>query len=130
MRLVSRLVPYTGALGAQVVELRPGFAVVRLRERRRIQNHLHSVHAVALTNLGEFTTGLAILTGVGPGVRGIVRKLETEYHKKARGILVAECAVAVPDVTSELEFQATAAINDADGDVVATVTATWNLRRG
>jgi acyl-coenzyme A thioesterase PaaI-like protein len=120
-------VPYTGTLGATVVDFAPGVARVRLRDRRGVRNHLRSVHAVALTNLGEMSTGLAMLGALPPTVRGIPTRIETEYLKKARGVLEALAECKVPEVSESVDRFVEASIRDATGDVVAVVRARWRL---
>jgi uncharacterized protein (TIGR00369 family) len=126
--LFGRMTPYTGTLGARVESLEPGFCQVSLPDRRRVRNHLDSIHAMALANLAEAASGLAVVAALPPGVQGIVTGFSITYVKKARGRLVAECRVDVTAVTVECEQQAEVAITDASGDVVARATATWRLR--
>ncbi|MES2305153.1 MAG: hotdog fold domain-containing protein [Gemmatimonadota bacterium] len=126
-RLLGFVAPYTGSIGARVESLEPGHVRVSLRDRRAVRQHLGSIHAVALVNLAEVTSGLAMLSAVGSGARGIVTALGIEYRKKARGTLLAESRVSPPPVHEPVDAEVTATITDASGDIVAVATVTWRL---
>ena len=126
-KLLGLMVPYTRSIRCTVVQFEPGYAEVLLHDRWRVRNHLRSVHAIALANLGELATGLSLIGGLSPRLRAILTGLDVRYTKKARGPLLAEARCTVPEIVSEVDHAVEATIRDSDGDTVAIVTAHWLL---
>lgn len=126
-RAIGLAVPYTGSISPLVLELEAGHAKVQMRDRWGVRNHLRCVHAVALMNLGEAVTGLAVMSRLPPGARGIVRELAMEYVKKARGTITGEATVDVDFAPGTHEFEATGELRNSIGEVVAKVRARWRI---
>jgi len=98
-----------------------------MADRRAVRNHLNSIHAVALANLAEVTSGLAVTTGLPASARGIPTTLSIAYLKKARGTLTAEARCRIPDASREAEHDFESVISDAAGDIVARATVRWRI---
>ncbi len=126
-RMLRWRVPYSGALGARVEDLQPGRSHISLRDRRAVRNHLNSIHAIALANLGEMASGLALMSALLPTQRAIVVALHIEYLKKARGRLHAEGRCELPEVKGPTDCTVQAEIRDAAGEAVARVRVQWRL---
>ena len=130
-RLFSTLfglaIPYSGSIRPRILELAPGHARIAMDDRRRVRNHLASIHAIALSNLGEMTTGLALAFGLPSEARTILVRLTTDYLKKARGTITAVAEAPLFADASEREVPVEAALTDAAGEVVARVTALWRV---
>ena len=124
-KLVGRSAPYTGTIDPEVLELRNGYARVRMRDRKGVRNHLRSIHAVALVNLAEVCSGLAFSYSLPPKSRGILTGLSIDYVKKARGTLEAECHSVIPQTNERAEYEIDVVTRDADGDVVTRAAARW-----
>jgi uncharacterized protein (TIGR00369 family) len=120
--LVGKAAPYTGTIGAKVKTLRKGYAEVTLKETRAVQNHLKSVHAVALANLAEMTGNLALAYSMPDDARFIVSSLHVDYHKKARGELLATCYSPTPTSSERRAYDVPVTIFDASGAIVCTAT--------
>ena len=122
---VGCLAPYTGTIGATILELRPGYSKVQLRDRRKVRNHLRSIHAIALMNLAEVSTGLAMLVSLPDDARGILAGLSMDYLKKARGLLTAECHCDIDSSSERREVEIEGTIKNIDGEIVAIGKARW-----
>ena len=118
-RAVGRFAPYTGTIGARIEELEPGRSLVTMRDRRKVRNHLSSVHAVALTNLIELTGSLSIIASLPPRTRMIPVRLESDFIKKGRGLMTAEASCVIPGSNDKAELPATVVVRDASGDEIA-----------
>lgn len=121
------MIPYTGSVWPRVESLEPGHARISIKQRRRLEQHLGSIHAIAIANVAEFASGAAMSTALPPGYRGIVTKMQLEYFKKARGVITAEAKTALPDLSVEGEHDFVAEVRDEAGDVVANAVVTWRL---
>ena len=126
-RLLAWKVPYSASINADVLLLQAGHCQTRLPDRRKVRNHVDSIHAIALVNLGEMTSGLALLSGLQANARGIVVSITTDYFKKARGTLSAQCRCDIPRVSGDMDYRVTTDIHDRAGACVARTTTTWRL---
>lgn len=127
-RIIRFINPYTGALKADITELRKGYARLELKDRHAIRNHLNSIHAIALTNLGEYSSGLALISLFNNNIQGIPVEIKIDFTKKARGTLIAESTTQLPIFETETVHTVTSVIKDDDCEVVASVSVKWKLR--
>lgn len=126
-KLLGRLVPYTGSIKPRVIELTATGARIEMRDRRAVRNHLDSVHAIALANLAELSTGLPLAYAVQPRGRAILLSLTVEFLKKARGTLVGTSSFVPPTADRDEEIEIPVEVRDADGTVVARARARWRV---
>lgn len=124
-KIVGTLAPYTGSISPEVLELERGYARVQMRDRRGVRNHLSSIHAVALMNLAEASSGLAFVYGLPPKTRAILTGLSIDYLKKARGTLTAECRCDPPTTNERKEVEIDVITRDASGEIVTRARAKW-----
>jgi acyl-coenzyme A thioesterase PaaI-like protein len=118
-RLVGRMAPYTGSIGATVVALRAGHAEVELHDRRAVRNHLDCVHAIALANLAELAGNIALAYSLPDDARFIVGGMEIEYTKKARGTITATGESPVPATAVRAALDVPVVMRDTSGEQVA-----------
>ncbi|MCX5764303.1 MAG: DUF4442 domain-containing protein [Gemmatimonadetes bacterium] len=125
--MVKQMIPYTGSVNPRVEVLEPGYARISIVQKRRLEQHLGSIHAIALMNLAEFTSGASMTTALPAGYRGIVTHMAIDYFKKARGKVTAESRPELPDLAVDGEHDFYSTITDEAGDLIARATVRWKL---
>jgi acyl-coenzyme A thioesterase PaaI-like protein len=89
--MVCEITPYFKSINPLVVELRPGFGKWSMKKVKEVQNHIGTVHAIAMCNLCEVTAGLATEVSIPDNKRWIPIGMDVEYLKKATTDLTASC---------------------------------------
>jgi acyl-coenzyme A thioesterase PaaI-like protein len=75
--------PYFRTSRPRFTELRPNYAELRIAKRRRVQNHLGTVHVIAICNGLEAAMGALAEATVPRGRRWIPKGMSVDYTAKA-----------------------------------------------
>ncbi|MGL5859843.1 MAG: hotdog fold domain-containing protein [Phycicoccus sp.] len=108
----ARKAPYFRTVRPQVREVRPHHAALVIRKRRAVQNHLGTVHAIAVCNGLEAAMGLLAEATTPPHRRWIPKGMTVTYLAKSTTDLVCFAD------TDEADWEA-----DGAGDVPVRVRA-------
>ena len=126
-RVIRWTIPYSGSIRPRFESLEAGHARVSVTQHRAIEQHLGSIHAIALANLAELASGAAVITALPFGYRGIVTRLTIDYVKKARGIVTADCAFHVSALGVDNDYDVVVTVVDQRGDAVARAAVRWKI---
>ncbi|MEB2185112.1 hotdog fold domain-containing protein [Xanthomonas campestris pv. campestris] len=127
-RLLCLKAPYFGSISPRFEVLRPGQCVVAVRKRRKVLNHIGTVHAIAMCNAAELAGGTMTEVTVPATHRWIPRGMDVQYLKKATTAVVAEARPLDPSPTFDVarEYPVEVLIKDTAGDTVfRAVIAMW-----
>lgn len=118
-RAVCLKAPYFGTISPRFVALESERCEVRMRDRRRVHNHLGTVHAIALCNLAELAAGVMTDATLPSTMRWIPKGMSVEYLKKAVGTMHAVATPERPLEASEGGYDAPVLVEvrDDTGDV-------------
>ena len=75
--------PYFRSIRPRFTEIRPHRAALLIKDRRRVHNHIGTVHAIALCNGLEAAMGALAEATIPPHQRWIPKGMEVRYTAKA-----------------------------------------------
>jgi uncharacterized protein (TIGR00369 family) len=91
--ILRNLVRFIGTAKVDIVELTESRSVVALKNRKRVRNHIGSVHAAAIALIAETATGFVVGMNVPDSGAPVIKSMKVEYKKRAKGDVRAEASL-------------------------------------
>lgn len=127
-RAVCGVAPYFRSIKPTIQDLRPGYCQVEIKNRRSVQNHLKTVHAIAMCNMAELAGGMMTDASIPKGSRWIPAGMTVKYVKKAKTDLVAVADGSQLDWNTDGDLVVPVVVTDTQKEVVFTADITMNIK--
>lgn len=126
---VCQTAPYFSSIHPTIEELKPNYVRVFVKKRRLVENHLKTVHAIAMCNMAELAGGLMTDASIPKGARWIPAGMTVVYVKKATTDLIAVANGDSIDWKTEGNIVVPVSITDTQKNVVFTAEITMNIKQ-
>jgi acyl-coenzyme A thioesterase PaaI-like protein len=132
----GKLVKFTGTTGIKIEELSDRRAVISLKNKKSVQNHIGSVHAVAAILIAESATGYVVGMNVPESSVPVIKTIKADYVKRAKGNMKAVASLTEEQVSAmqtleKGETTVLVVVTDADGKepIVMEMVWAWTPKR-
>ena len=127
---IGKLVKFAGTSGVEFVALSSSTVHVRIRNRKKVQNHIGSVHAAAMALLAETATGIVVGMNVPDGRTPVIKTMKVDYLKRAKGDMEAIATLTPEDIerirsTEKGDIVVPVKVTDAEGKEPIACEMTW-----
>ncbi len=124
-KVVARTAPYFATIRPRITQLEPGLCEVKFKKRRKVQNHIGTVHAIAICNAAELAAGVMTDASIPVSHRWIPKGMTVEYLAKAATHLTARAELdIVPAFGEAQDLAVPVSVLDANGKEVVRATIT------
>nr|WP_320190414.1 hotdog fold domain-containing protein [uncultured Desulfobacter sp.] len=130
-QIVTEYAPYFKTINPIFNEVRPYYAEAFFPNTREVQNHLGSVHAIAMCNAAELVAGTMIEVSISEELRWIPKAMSVKYLAKAKTDLraVSDGRNIKLDEEGEGEVEVPVIVYDTDQQVVFTASITMKISK-
>lgn len=95
-------IKYAGTTGIGIQEWKTDQAVVHLKNRLHVRNHIGGIHATAMATLAESTTGMVFCLQVPDTHVPLLKSMKVDYVARATGHLKAVATIS-PEQQEEIQ---------------------------
>lgn len=129
-------IPYAGRASIRVQHLDNIQCVIELRNRRKVQNHIGTLHAASMALAAESASGYLVGMNVPDGKIPVIKKLSVEFNKRTKGNIVAKAHLTDEQINQMKELEkgeVTVAVSITDEEMKEPVNCTmvwaWTPKR-
>jgi len=119
--------PYFSTIKPCFEEFKPGYSRVSMKKRRAVENHIGTVHAIAVCNLAECGAGTLMEASLPSSMRWLPKGMNVQYLKKSETDLTAECAVADFGAGPARDVIVSVDVKDTGGNIVVHADITMYI---
>ena len=128
--LFGYVVKFAGTARLRINSLHYESSCLTLKNRRRVQNHIGSVHAAATSLLGESATGFLIGLHIPDDKIPLLKSMHVDYVKRSQGDLVARATIIPEQIkamrnTEKGEVSVNVVITDEAGNEPVNCEFIW-----
>ena len=125
---VTSVAPYFATIEPLFIDLRPGHAEVRIRNQRKVHNHIGTVHAIALCNGAELVAGTCTDVSIPEGARWLPVGMTVQYLAKAKTDIRVVTEAESVDWSVAGNVDVPVAAYDTEGVKVFSAVITMNVK--
>lgn len=119
--------PYFSTIKPLFTVVEPGHVEITMQKRRAVQNHIKTVHAIAMCNAAELVGGTCLEISLHGDFRWIPVGMEVKYLKMAKTNLRAVCKIDSYDWEQAQDVIMPVSIFDTNDDEVFSANITMKI---
>ena len=129
-KAMGRVIKYAGTSGLRFEKLTPNECIIVIPNRKKVQNHIGSVHAAAMGLLAETATGFMTGLSVPDNRIIVIKSMNLEYLKQATGDMKAVATFSDEQVefiknNEKADINVPVVITDEKGIETVKATMVW-----
>ncbi|NVK21058.1 MAG: DUF4442 domain-containing protein [Kangiellaceae bacterium] len=134
--VLRHTVKLVGTAKVEVIELTKSHSIFKIQNRKKVQNHIGTIHAAGMALIAETATGMVVGMNVPDDKIPVIKTMKVDFVKRAKGDLVAKAHLT--DEQRELilstdkgEVEVAVTVTDEEGKepIEAKMIWAWTPKR-
>lgn len=126
-KVVCFMAPYFSSIKPRFTEIKPGRVALTMKKRRRVHNHIKTVHAIAMCNAAELAAGTCLDVSLTGSMRWIPVGMTVQYLKMAKTDLKVVCQIDDFNWSEPQDVVMPVGVFDAHGEEVFHADITMRI---